>query len=166
MVGCVTCCYILKKKFGIELAIDPPPSHTPILLKIRESGIMGGHRGNERADRREATHAPAFRFPPAAAPFPRLPGPVAGDVREGRSLGRPGRKAHCLGRRAPARSKSCAISKIHATSNIRASPGIFPSPYREAPGVSPDWGAQWGGGLAEAIHLPSFAHSERSDLRF
>ena len=69
-------------------------------------------------------------------------------------------------RRAPTRSKIHAISKSHATSNSRASSGIFPSPYREAPGVSPHWGAQWGGGLAEAIHLPSFAHSERSDLRF
>jgi len=44
--------------------------------------------------------------------------------------------------------------------------GFSPPPTGRPPGVSPDWGAQWGGGLAEAIHLPSFAHSERSDLRF
>ena len=69
-------------------------------------------------------------------------------------------------RRAPARSKIHATSKIHTTSNFRASLGIFPSPSSEAPGIPPHWGAQWGGGLAEAIHLPSFAHSERSDLRF
>lgn len=57
-------------------------------------------------------------------------------------------------RRAPARSNFHATSKSHATSNSRASSGIFPSPYREAPGGIPALGGLGPGGFSRGYPPP------------